>query len=85
MNSTVGHNVLSCCQRYNTNIDSIIDCRFDINSIDCFAGSVSDDVRSAVAMISELIDCRGGISTLSNNLFDGDDIEQLIYLLCTSK
>jgi hypothetical protein len=84
MNSTVGHNILDCCQRYNTCIESLIDCRFNVNSIDCFAGSMSDDARNAVAMISDLIDCRDGISNLSNSLFDKDDIEQLISLLCTS-
>jgi hypothetical protein len=70
MNSTVGHNILGCCQRYNTCIDNTLDCRFNVNSIDCFAGSISHDARNAVAMISELIDCRDGISSLSNSLFD---------------
>jgi hypothetical protein len=84
MNSTVGHNILDCCQRYNTCIESILDCRFNVNSVDCFAGSMSDDARNAVAMISHLTDCRDGISNLSNSLFDKDDIEQLISFLCTS-
>jgi hypothetical protein len=84
MNSTVSRNILGCCQRYNTCIDSTLDSRFNVNSIDCFAGAISDDARNAVAMISELIDSRDGISSLSNSLFDKDDIEQLISLLCTS-
>jgi hypothetical protein len=81
MNSTVGQNILGCCQRYNTCIDSILDCGFNVNNTDCFAGSISDDARNAVAIISELIDCRDGISSLSNSLFDKDYNEQLIYLL----
>jgi hypothetical protein len=84
LNSTVGHNILGCCQHYNTCIESIIDCRFNVNTTDCFAGSMSDDARNAVAMISNLIDCRDGISNLSNSLFDKYDIAQLISLLCTS-
>jgi hypothetical protein len=75
---------LGCYQRYNTCIDSILDSRFNVNSIDCFTGSISDDARNAVAMISELIDCRDGISSLSNSLLDKDDTEQLISLSCTS-
>jgi hypothetical protein len=73
--------ILGCCQRYNTCIDCILACRFNVNSIDCFAGSISDDARHAAAMISELTDCRDGISSMSNSLFDKDDIEQLISLL----
>jgi len=34
MNSIVGRNVLSCCQRYSTNIDSVIAFRFNIENID---------------------------------------------------
>jgi hypothetical protein len=42
MNSTVGRNILGCCQRYNTCIDSLLACRFNVISVDCFAGSISD-------------------------------------------
>jgi hypothetical protein len=82
MNSTVGHNILGCCQRYNTCIENIL----NVNrpSIDCFAGCMSYDARNALAIISDLIDCRDDISNLSNSLFDKDDIEQLISLLFTS-
>ena len=40
MNSVVGRNVLGCCQRYNTNIDSVVTCRFDIKNIDRVANTV---------------------------------------------
>jgi hypothetical protein len=55
-----------------------------VNTIDCLSGSMSDDACNAVAMISDLIDRRDGFSSLSNSIFDKDDIEQLISFLCTS-
>jgi len=42
MNSIVGRNVLSCCQRYSTNIDSVIAFRFNIENIDRVANIASD-------------------------------------------
>jgi len=41
MNSIVGRNVLSCCQRYSTNIDSVIAFRFNIENIDRIANTAS--------------------------------------------
>jgi hypothetical protein len=78
MNSIVGRNILGCCQRYNTCTDSILACCFNVNSKDCFAGSILDDARHAAAMISELIYCRDGISSMSNSLYDKDDIEHSV-------
>ena len=84
MNSIVGRNVLGCCQRYSTNIDSVVTCRFDIKNIDRVANTVSDDVCNRVAMLNELIQCRDGMLCLSDESFSSNDVEQLIYFLCTS-
>jgi len=55
MNSIGGRNVLSCCQRYSTNIDSVIAFRFNIENIDRIANTASDDVCNRVAMLNELL------------------------------
>jgi len=44
MNFIVGRNALSCCQRYSTNLDSVIAFRFNIENIDRIANTASDDV-----------------------------------------
>jgi len=45
--------VLSCCQRYSTNIDSVIAFRFNIENIDRIANTASDDVCNRVTMLKE--------------------------------
>jgi hypothetical protein len=84
MHSTVGRNVMSCCERYHTSIDSIVNRTFIINNIDRAAGTVSEDIYNSVIMLNELIQCRDGTLNLSNTLFGRDDIEQLITLVCTN-
>jgi len=61
MNSIVGRNVLSCCQRYSTNIESVIVFRFNIENIDRIANTASDDVCNRVTMHKELLQCRDGM------------------------
>jgi hypothetical protein len=68
-NSIVGRNVLGCCQRYNTHIDSVVTCRFDIKNIGHTANTVSDDTCNRVATLSELIQCRDGMLCMSNVSF----------------
>jgi len=82
MNSIVGRNVLSCCQRIN--IDSVIAFRFNIENIDRIANIVSDDVCNRVTMLKELLQCRDGMLCLSDDSFSSNDVEQLLSLLCTS-
>ena len=79
MNSIIGRNVWGCCQRYNTKIESVVTCRFDIKNIDRTASTASDDVCNRVAMLNELIQCRDGMLWLSDVSFTSYDIEQLIY------
>ena len=81
MNSTIGRNVMSCCERYYTNIESIV---LSVNNIDRVAGTVSEDIYSSVNMLNELLHCRDGTFNLSNTLFGTGDIEQLIILVCTN-
>ena len=84
MNSIIGRNELGCCQRYNTQIESVVTCHFDIKNIDRTASTASDDVCNQVARLNELIQCTDGMLWLSDVSFTSYDIEQLIYLLCTS-
>jgi hypothetical protein len=84
MNSTIGRNVMSCCERYHTSIDCIINRTFSPNNIDRLACAASEDICNNVIMLNELIQCRDGTLNLSNTSFDRDDIEQLIFLICTT-
>ena len=84
MNSTIGRNVMSCCERYYTTIDSIIYRKFSVNKIDQAVKTVSAEVFNNVNMLRELICCRDGTFRLSNASFNTEDIIQLINLVCTS-
>jgi len=84
LNSIVGFNGLSCCQRYSTNIDSVIAFRFNIENIDRIVNTTSDDVCNHVTMLNELLLCRDGMLCLSDDSFSSNDVEQLISFLCTS-
>jgi len=39
MNSKVGWNATNCCMRYNTTLDNIINCKFNMNNIDCISAT----------------------------------------------
>jgi len=80
----VSRNVLSCCQRYSTNIDSVIAFRFKIEHIDRIANTASDDVCNRVTMLNELLQCRDGMHCLSDDSYSSNDVEQLVSSLCTS-
>jgi len=85
MNSIVGRNALSCCQRYNTtNIDSVIAFHFNTKNIDRIANTASDDVCNRMAMLNELLQCTDGMLCLSDDSFSSNDVEQLIFFVCTS-
>jgi len=77
-------NVLRYCQRYSSNIDSVIAFRFNIKNIDCIANTASDDFCNRLAMLNELLQCRDGMLCLSDDSFSSNEVEQLIYFLCTS-
>jgi len=61
LNSIVGRNVISCCQRYSTNIGSVIVFRFNIENIDRIANAALDDVCNRVTMLNELLQCRDAL------------------------
>jgi len=84
LNSIVGRNVLSCCQRYSTNIDSVIAFRFNIENIDRIANIALDDVCNRVTILNELLQCRDGMLCLPDDSFSSNDVEQLLSFLWTS-
>ena len=84
MNSTIGRNVLSCCERYHTTINSIVNRTFLVNNIDRVVCNELEAVSNNVDMLRELIYCREGTLNLSNASFSYHDIDQLIVLACTS-
>jgi len=78
-------NSLDSCQRYSTNIDSVITFRFNIKkNIDRIANTASDDARNRVEMLNELLQCKDGMLGLSDDSFSSNEVEQLISFLCTS-
>ena len=84
MNSTVGRNVLSCCERYHTTINCIVNRTFLVNNIDRVVCTELEAVSNNVDMLRELLCCREGTFNLSNSSFSHYDIEQLIIFVCTS-
>jgi len=83
MNSIVGRNALSCCQRYSTNINSVIAFRFNNKNIDRIANT-ADDVCNRVTILNKLLQCRDGMLCLSDDSFSSNHVEQLFAFLCTS-
>jgi len=71
--------VLSCCQRYSTNIDSVIAFRFNIENIDRIVNTASDDVCNRVTMLKELLQCRDGMLCLSDDSFSSNDLKTLSH------
>jgi len=79
----VSRNALGCCQRYSTNIDSVITLHFNIKTNDRIANTASEDVCNRVAMLNDLIQCRDGMLCLSD-IFSSNEVAQLISFLCNS-
>jgi len=79
MNSIVGRNGLSCCQRYSTNIE--ITFHFNIKNVDRIANTASHDVCNRVAMLNESLQCKDGMLCLSDDSFSSSDVEQFISFL----
>jgi hypothetical protein len=82
MDSVVGRNVLNCSLRYNTSIDRILRMEFASRNINRFvvASQVESDIS---AILLELLQCRDGSLTLSNDNFNVTDIAAMIDFLCT--
>ena len=82
MNSVVGCNVLNCCLRYHTNIDNILTQEFQPCNIDRYCVA-SEDNSIVTSLLAELLQCRDGTLSLSDNNFDMSDVTTMIDLLCT--
>jgi hypothetical protein len=82
MDSNVGHNILNCCLRYHTNIDNILALEFQPYNIDRYCVS-SEDNSIVVTLLAELLQCRDGALSLSDDNFNMSDMTTTIDLLCT--
>ena len=83
MNSTIGRNVLSCCERYHTTLISIVNQTFLVNNIDRFVSNELETISDDVNVLRELLYCREGTFNLSNSSFSHYDVEQFIISVCT--
>ena len=79
----MGRNVLSCCERYHTTINSIVNRTFLVNKIDRFVSNMLETASDDVNVLKELLHCREGTFNLSNSSFSHYDVEQLIISVCT--
>jgi hypothetical protein len=82
MDSVVGRNVLNCCLRYHTNIDNILTLEFQPYNIDRYCVA-SEDNSIIITLLVELLQCRDGALSLSDNKFNMSDVTTMIDLLCT--
>ena len=69
----MGRNVLNCSLRYNTNIDCILKMEFAPHNINRYAVASPVDLDIS-ALLLELLQCRDGLLTLSNDNFNTTDI-----------
>ena len=82
MDSVVSRNVFNCSLRYNTNVDRILEMEFAPQYINRFAVASQVDLDIS-ALLLELLQCRDGSLTLSNDDFNTTDITAMIDFLCT--
>ena len=82
MNSVIGRNVINCSLRYNTTVDCISKLEFSPYNIDKYAIASQDDLNTR-ALLIELLRCRDGSYSLSNDFFSFVDINEMINILCT--
>ena len=85
MFSPVGCNVMFCCERYQqvVTVDNIFNCSPSQNCNYCIS-QVSDDLRTTVLRLLELIMARDNVMFLSHSEFHKSDFYYLINLICTS-
>ena len=82
-----GRNVMFYCERYRqiVTIDNVFNCSFGPNAIRKYCISqVSDDLRTTVLRLLELIMLRDNLMFLSDSEFRKSEFCDLITLICTS-
>ena len=82
MDSVMGRNALDCSLRYRTSVDRISNFEFASHNINRYAAASQVDLGTG-ALLLELLQCRDGSLTLSNDDFDKGDIAAMIEILCT--
>jgi hypothetical protein len=82
MDSVVGRNILNCCLRYHTIIDIILALEFKPYDIDRYSVA-SEDNSIVVTLLAELLQCRDGALSLSDDNFNMSDVTMMKDLLCT--
>ena len=80
----MGRNALGCSLRYRTSVDRISNFEFASHNINRYAAASQVDLDTG-ALLLELLQCRDGSLTLSNDDFDMGDIAiaAMIEILCT--
>jgi len=81
MDSMVGRNVRNCSLRYNTNVDRISTLEFGPHNIYRYAVTPQVNLNTS-ALLLELLQCRDGSLTLSNDNFNSTGITAMINILC---
>jgi len=82
MDSVVGRNVRNCSLRYSPNVNRIGTLDFGPHNIYRYAVTPQVDLNTS-ALLLELLQCRDGLLTLSNDNFNTKNIAVMIYILCT--
>ena len=82
MDSVLGRNVINCSLRYNTTVDCISKLEFSPLNINKHAITTQDNLNTT-ALILELLRCRDGSFSLSNDVFTNTDVTEMINILCT--
>jgi len=82
MDSVIGRNALDCSLRYRTSVDRISKLEFASHNINTYAAASQVDLVTG-ALLIELLQCRDGSLTLSNDNFDKGDIAAMMEVLCT--
>ena len=85
--SPTGCNVMFCCERYQqvVTVDNVFNCYPSPNAIRNYCISqVSDDLRTTVLRLLELIMLRDNVMFLSDSEFYESEFCDLINLICTS-
>ena len=75
-------NVLNCSLRYSTNVDRISKLEFAPLQINIYTVASQVDSNTSTLLL-QLLQCRDGSLTLSNNNFSNADISAVIDILCT--